>query len=386
MNGEGIRATFTVTDSGKDTAIKGVDQQPSTRPRRSTPPTSRTSRRSSLDQTTEFVAAYKAGDDAKATRAVPGRARCTTSASSRSPSRSATSTRAIDLREADLEQGQKWTGWHRIEKDLWPPAKGYRPLDAAERKKLRRQPARQHQGPRQARPDLTFTVDQIGNGAKGLLDEVATSKITGEEDTWSHTDLWDFQANVDGARVGFEGLKPILDAKDPALVEADPTRVRRRCRRCSTSTRPATTASSSTTTVTEAQRKELSDAVNALAEPLSKLTASRHPVTESASRRTPDRAPSAARRLARSRRARARSRSAAAGVGGWAAAHESRRRRRTAVDHGRGRTPSTGDHQAGIATPAQDRLHFAAFDVTHRVDRAELVALLKELDRRRRGR
>jgi len=35
-----------------------------------------------------------------------------------------------------------------------------------------------------------------------------------------------------------------------------------------------------------------------------------------------------------------------------------------------------GEHQAGITTPAQDRLHFAAFDVTTR-SRAQLVALLK---------
>ncbi|MGW4107627.1 iron uptake transporter deferrochelatase/peroxidase subunit [Streptomyces sp. NPDC004976] len=36
-----------------------------------------------------------------------------------------------------------------------------------------------------------------------------------------------------------------------------------------------------------------------------------------------------------------------------------------------------GSHQAGIATPVQDRLHFAAFDVTTD-DRAEFVELLKE--------
>jgi deferrochelatase/peroxidase EfeB len=35
-----------------------------------------------------------------------------------------------------------------------------------------------------------------------------------------------------------------------------------------------------------------------------------------------------------------------------------------------------GDHQAGIVTPAQDRLHFVAFDVVTD-DRAELVAMLK---------
>ena len=49
----------------------------------------------------------------------------------------------------------------------------------------------------------------------GLLDEVATGKVTGEEEYWSRTDLWDFQANVDGARVGFEGVRPIARAEGP---------------------------------------------------------------------------------------------------------------------------------------------------------------------------
>ncbi|HET7071353.1 MAG TPA: Dyp-type peroxidase domain-containing protein, partial [Nocardioides sp.] len=38
--------------------------------------------------------------------------------------------------------------------------------------------------------------------------------------------------------------------------------------------------------------------------------------------------------------------------------------------------PFRGEHQAGIVTPAQDRLHFAAFDITTR-SRAQLVALLE---------
>ena len=54
--------------------------------------------------------------------------------------------------------------------------------------------------------DFTFEAFQIANGAKELLDEVATGKVTGEEEIWSHTDLWDFQANVDGAQVAFEVL------------------------------------------------------------------------------------------------------------------------------------------------------------------------------------
>ena len=118
---------------------------------------------------------------------------------------------------------------------------------------------------------LDYTVDQIGNGSKGLLDEVASGKITGEEDIWSHTDLWDFQANVDGARVGYEGLKPLLEVKDPALskqiqtafdalqVQLDKYKTGDDCFVFYDK-------------VTEAQRKQLSDAVNALAEPLSKMT------------------------------------------------------------------------------------------------------------------
>ena len=50
----------------------------------------------------------------------------------------------------------------------------------------------------------------------------------------------------------------------------------------------------------------------------------------------------------------------------------------TASDEGDappGAYPLHGDHQAGIVTPAQDRLHFAAFDVTT-TSRDELVALL----------
>ena len=74
---------------------------------------------------------------------------------------------------------------------------------------------------------LSFTVDQIGNGAKSLLDEVATGKVTGEEEIWSHTDLCDFQANVDGARVAFEGLQPVLQQKDPALAKQIAAAVRR---------------------------------------------------------------------------------------------------------------------------------------------------------------
>ena len=127
----------------------------------------------------------------------------------------------MDAREADLEPGQKWTGWHRIEKDLWPAAgRGLHAAHARGAGDVRRRPdGRTPRPSTSGSQTLTYTVDQIANGSRGLLEEVATGKVTGEEEYWSHTDLWDFQANVDGARVGYEGVEPILEQKDPELAD-----------------------------------------------------------------------------------------------------------------------------------------------------------------------
>ena len=58
------------------------------------------------------------------------------------------------------------------------------------------------------------TVDlqavQIANGANELLGEVSASKITGEEERYSHIDLVDFEANVEGAEAAFEAVEPLL--------------------------------------------------------------------------------------------------------------------------------------------------------------------------------
>jgi iron uptake system component EfeO len=64
---------------------------------------------------------------------------------------------------------------------------------------------------------LELTPVQLANGAKELLDEVATGKITGEEDRYSHTDLWDFQGNLEGSQAAVTALRPVIDEKDPAL-------------------------------------------------------------------------------------------------------------------------------------------------------------------------
>jgi iron uptake system component EfeO len=178
----------------------------------------------------------------------------------------------LDLREADLEPGQKWTGWHRIEKDLWPArAKNYEPLSKAERAAYADDLVKNTAILDKRVPELSFSVDEIANGSRGLLDEVATGKITGEEEYWSRTDLWDFQANIEGARVAFEGLRPLLKQKNPDLD----TQVAANFAAVQTLLDAQREGDGFKTydKLTQAEIKELSDAVNALSEPVSKLAA-----------------------------------------------------------------------------------------------------------------
>ncbi|UPZ31565.1 EfeM/EfeO family lipoprotein [Streptomyces sp. LRE541] len=179
----------------------------------------------------------------------------------------------VDLREDGLEEGQDlekdWTGWHRLERSLWKDKKlTDRDSELAD----------------QLIKDLTDWQNRVGkaeitptsmaNGAKELLDEVATGKVTGEEERYSHTDLVDFKANVEGAEKSYELLKPVAKENDAALV----TELDKQFAALDAlldQYREDTTSYDFTSydKVGKADRKELSDAVNALAEPLSKLAA-----------------------------------------------------------------------------------------------------------------
>ena len=64
---------------------------------------------------------------------------------------------------------------------------------------------------------LTVPPEKMVGGAAALIEEVGATKITGEEDSYSHTDLWDFKANVDGARKIVELLRPFTVKADKDL-------------------------------------------------------------------------------------------------------------------------------------------------------------------------
>jgi iron uptake system component EfeO len=119
----------------------------------------------------------------------------------------------VDLREADLEPGQKWTGFHRLEKDLW--VTGLQPDTNAIADQLVADVKELQAGVKA--PNYKIDSTQIAGGAQGLLDEVSASKISGEEDIFSHTDLWDFKANVEGSQTAVASVRPILDERNAEL-------------------------------------------------------------------------------------------------------------------------------------------------------------------------
>ena len=108
-----------------------------------------------------------------------------------------------------------WTGFHKIEKQLWVDGK-ITEETKKDAKQLSDDIDELVNGV--AADDFTVSPVQIASGAQGLLDEIATSKITGEEDVFSHTDLYDFQANLDGSRAAISSLEKAIEEKDKDLL------------------------------------------------------------------------------------------------------------------------------------------------------------------------
>ena len=119
--------------------------------------------------------------------------------------------RLVDFKE-EFKNEEGWKGFHRIEKILWEQntTKGtqkYADDLVNDIKELKAKIA-----------TIEVTPDLMVTGAIDLLNEVSTQKITGEEEVFSHTDLYDFRANIEGAQKIFELFRPKLEKKDAKLV------------------------------------------------------------------------------------------------------------------------------------------------------------------------
>jgi iron uptake system component EfeO len=206
MVGDGIRATFTVTGS----AARSVDDN--TKLAEAIAGYKRYSA-SQIDalvtQTQAFTDAVKAKDVAKAKSLFPV-ARTYYERIEPIAESFGDIDPKVDGRD-DGEPGVAFTGFHRLEKDLWTSGLQADSAQMADNLLADMKDLQTRFG------TVELTPVQLANGAKELLDEVATGKITGEEDRYSHTDLWDLKANVEGSQAAVAALRPVIDEKNKEL-------------------------------------------------------------------------------------------------------------------------------------------------------------------------
>lgn len=242
----------------------------------------------------KFVAAYQSGDDTTAraqypvVRAYYERIEPVAEALGDLDPR-------IDYREVDaVAEGLDWTGFHRIEKDLWVPARDALNADSET-------PAWQDWAPSTPEERVTFGdqlaayihelygyvhsdrfeaalneqgIAGISNGAIALLDEVATGKIQAEEDWWSGTDLSDFAANVQGSKMAYSLVREVAASQgDDGEALANEINARYADLEAALARRGSIDAGFVVyTELTDKDKRELTDLINALAEPLAQLT------------------------------------------------------------------------------------------------------------------
>ena len=173
----------------------------------------------------------------------------------------------IDARLADMKEEKKedkWTGYHKIEKSLYQENK----IDEMTKKDADQllKDAKELD----AKIDtLDITPKLMLQGSVDLLNEVSTSKITGEEEIYSHTDLYDFKANIEGAQKIYELFKSELEKKDKKLsstIMDNFNKVNQLLNKYKNNN-----GYKDYSAITKEDRKALSDAVNSLGEPLSKM-------------------------------------------------------------------------------------------------------------------
>jgi iron uptake system component EfeO len=261
MTGKGIREALTITGDAPAHATTDAKLAEATK---SYQRYVKSQSAALIDKTTEFVAAIKAGDQAKAKTLFPV-ARTYWERIEPVAEIFGDLDPAIDGREDTVEPGQQFTGYHKLEKDLWATKDISKSGPIADKllvdvKKVV-----------ELANSTTLTPVQLANGSKELLDEVATGKVTGEEDRYSHTDLWDFQANVEGSQGAIAALRPVLEERDPALVKQIDERFAAVDAALAKHAKGA--GFKFYNELTPADVKELSTVIDAVGEPVSKVAA-----------------------------------------------------------------------------------------------------------------
>jgi iron uptake system component EfeO len=121
----------------------------------------------------------------------------------------------VDMRASNLDPAVGWHGFHAVERDLFQAQK-----ITASTKSLAAELDANVKKLDALTKSLTYKPEDLANGASDLLEEVQTSKISGEEESYSHIDLLDFAANIEGAQQAFAYLQPGLTIIDPVLTKS----------------------------------------------------------------------------------------------------------------------------------------------------------------------
>jgi iron uptake system component EfeO len=170
----------------------------------------------------------------------------------------------IDARANDVPPSQ-FEGFHRLEKALWVDGStaGMGPVAANLLVNVKQLQAKVKK--------VQLQAVQIANGANTLLAEVSSSKITGEEERYSHLDLVDFEANVQGSQAALDSVRPILEKNDPQLAKE----LQARFDAVYAALKPYRRGDGfvSYTELTPADTRKLARTIDALAEPMSQVAA-----------------------------------------------------------------------------------------------------------------
>ena len=207
MVGDGIRSTLTVTGKAASLSEDESLAQAATDYQRYV----RSQTAALIDRTTAFVQSVKDGD-VEGAKALYPVARGYWERIEPVAESFGDLDPKIDGRDGDQAEGEEFTGFHRIEQALWETG------DVSDMGPIADRLLTDVEEIVARADDTTLAPLQLANGAKALLDEVATGKITGEEERYSHTDLWDFAANLEGSQAAVQALRPYLEDADPDLV------------------------------------------------------------------------------------------------------------------------------------------------------------------------
>ena len=168
----------------------------------------------------------------------------------------------IDAREGDVPE-EEWGGFHRIEQALWEEN------TTEGQEEYARGLMTDVEALRTEVDGLDLKPSDPVVGSIELLNEVSAGKITGEEERYSHTDLYSIAANVEGSEAAFRSLEPALEGQDPELV----AEINDRFADLYDTLEPYRDGDGWVpyTELDEGERRELSQSVDALAEPLSRV-------------------------------------------------------------------------------------------------------------------